>query len=105
MSSDEMWEMCTRVIGGYWPDVIVYYDVSLETIEVRKGIRSEQMDRIDQKSADYFTGVKEKYDELSQRDYSLCGGLWINIDANNGIEEVHQQTVDVLSAIGILGRK
>jgi dTMP kinase len=75
-----------------WPDLTIVLDIDFETAARRF---NRQLDRMEQKGADYHKKVREGFLELagSRKDFAV-------IDAADDIETVHKKVLEVVQAAG-----
>ncbi|MCK4960638.1 MAG: dTMP kinase [Planctomycetes bacterium] len=81
-----------------WPDVTIILDVDPDTA---KGRMDRELDRMEQKGADYHRRVREGFLELARTVDSV-----VKVDATDSIEAVHENIISVVAGlIGSEGRK
>jgi len=75
-----------------WPDLTIVLDIDFETAARRF---NRQLDRMEQKGAEYHKKVREGFIELarSRKDFAV-------IDAAEDIETVHNKVLEVIKAAG-----
>lgn len=74
-----------------WPDLTIVLDIDVETAARRM---NRQLDRMEQKGADYHKKVREGFLQLSKFNDNI-----VVIDATKNIEQVHQTVIEAVRQI------
>ena len=91
-------ELARMATNGLMPDLFIYYDIDVHKGQERKNINKQQQDRYDIKNLEFFSKVRNNYNELEL----MFPKKWQTIDASGSIEDVHNLTLKVLSERNII---
>jgi len=96
LGMQRIFELAEWVHGNLWPDLTLWFDVSVETGLARASRRGAK-DRIEQERQDFFSKVRAGYLELA----SLYPERVKVIDAQRSMDDVAVQVIQELEAYGL----
>ncbi|MBN1816077.1 MAG: dTMP kinase [Sedimentisphaerales bacterium] len=73
-----------------WPDITIVLDIDRETAMKRM---NRQLDRMEQKSAEYHEKVRQGFIRLAE----IFPENSVLLDANQSVEEIHKQVIEAIS--------
>lgn len=76
------------------PDVVIYFDIDIDTALSRRVQRGEKMDAIEAKGTDFQEKVRRSFEK-----YLPSVPKYYRIDASKSIEDVKLQLADVISSM------
>lgn len=82
---DKVVELGGNCLERLWPDLTIVLDVDLKTSSARM---DRELDRMEQKGADYHQKVRRGFLELAK-----CSGDVVVVDASGKIEDVHREVM------------
>jgi dTMP kinase len=107
LSAKEIRDVAEVAIKGRWPDLTLIFDLPVEASQARVRPKFSlfpddpraglDLDRIEQRSLDYHAQVRKNY--LDQ--VKLDPKRYTVIDAARAVEEVHDDVVRAVSALGV----
>lgn len=81
------------VVGDFNPGLVLILDIP-ETIALQRALdRGDNEDRFEKKGADYHSKVRQAYRQIALKNQSQ----YRLIDANQGIEQVSEQIIEVIN--------
>lgn len=91
VSKKEIEEISKIATGNLLPDLVIFYDLDpIIGINRKKG--NHDVDRYDVKEIDFHEKVRRNYKELSKK----FSKIWVTIDAEKTIEEIHEETYKII---------
>ena len=79
------------------PDLVIFYDLDPKIGIMRKK-DNKDIDRYDTKEIDFHKKARKNYKELSK----VFKNIWVSIDASKSINEIHEETMQILKKRKIL---
>ncbi len=86
----------------YWPDAVLYFDISIEVTEKRLRMAAKQgreFNRLDQEDLSFHQKVRDTYLEIERLVAEDRPGFWWTIDASGSIEEVHHEVINIIRSL------
>lgn len=74
------------------PDLVLFYDLDPKIGQFRKNLAKQEQDRYDLKNPEYHYKVRQIYHDIGRR----LEPIWENIDANDTIENILNNTINIL---------
>jgi dTMP kinase len=74
-------------------------DISASDSRTRVESTGEKKDRLENSKLDFFERTRAKFLELANDDLLQNGGRFVLIDANDSIENIHAQIVEVVTKV------
>ncbi len=95
---DAVWDLNKIVIENYLPDVILFYDIDVDTAFARRN--DLWGDKFEREEKDFFFKLKDAYYEVSELDW--IKDRWITIDGSGSKDDVWQRTLAVLKNLNFI---
>jgi dTMP kinase len=90
--SEKIRQTIELATGGFKPDLTLFFDLPTETALARANSRTEELNRLDKETIDFFERVRRAYLEIADAESER----FLVVEANGSIEEIHQKTLQIV---------
>jgi len=92
VSRKEIRNIAKFATNGLMPNLVLFYDLDPVIGQERKNLKKQRQDRYDLKNPEFHNKIRKIYHNIGKR----LNKIWVNIDANDSIENIFDKSVDIL---------